>query len=966
MNNQRRALYPALLLLVGCSGDAEITPPTSTPPPPPPPPSPLVAERAALEALYNATGGSSWTRRDNWLTGAPVDDWHGVATYPSGRVHTIDLRDNGLTGSIPADIEKFEDLVGLYLGNNKIAGPIPAEIGRLSRLEYLDLGSNEFTGPIPPLGNFRLLSIRLLDNQLAGPIPPEIGRLSRLQRLELGSNGLTGAIPPEIGSLGRLVSLSLGDNQLTGPIPPEIGGLGRLEDLNLGSNSLTGPIPPEIGGLGRLVSLTLRDNQLTGSIPAELGNAKVLEELRVANNPDLVGLMPRTLLNLRQLRAFSARGTGLCAPLDGTFTAWLNRIASVSLEACDAAVVERLALRDLFNVTDGDGWTEGTGWNTDAELDSWHGVTVEDGRVRSIVLPDNGLKGSFPTALVTLAALERLDFSGNGLAGKLPADVGHMGSLATFDITDNADLEGLLPFSMVGMASLTVLRYEGTGLCIPPTRGFQAWVTGLDVLEGPLCTDQPGVALALPMVYPVQSIQRPSAPVPMVANRDALLRVFLTAPTLHGFVAPPVVATFSRNGEQVYQARIEAPGFDLPAAVSQGDLDASYNAVIPAEHIQRGTEFVVEADPDGSLILADDAESRYPAEGTVPLGVVEVPPMELTIVPVLNASAPDSSIFNWVSDVTADSYIVGLLRWAFPFAAFEARTRETYVTSRDLTTGDGQWGLILDLEAVRSAENGTGCYYGAALSKTGLVRGRARLGGWVSMGKPLAAEVAHEVGHSLDLSHAPCGDAGNPDPDFPYADGGIGAWGYDFRDGVVVNRGAADVMGYCHPAWISDYSYKKVIDHRSHWLTGGSQPQSPQLVLSGGVLDGELKLEPPYWLTMSPHAPSRAGPYRIEGFSGPDLRFALDFTPGEDKYGNRYFLLTVPVEQGDVDRVVLIGPEGELVLDEHDDRTVTILRDEAGSIRGMLRDWNGAIPATLGHADDLDVVSFRGLQRRSR
>ena len=494
-----------------------------------------------MEALYNATGGASWTRRDNWLSNAPVDDWHGVAAHPTGRIHTIDLRDNGLTGSIPADVEKFEDLVGLYLGGNKITGSIPAEIGRLSRLEYLDLGSNELTGPIPPLGSFRLLSIRLLDNQLAGPIPPEIGRLSRLQYLGLGGNALTGSIPSELGDLGRLVSLSLGDNQLTGSVPPELGKISMLEDLDLGANGLTGPIPPEIGGLGRLVSLTLWDNQLSGSIPAELGNAKGLEHLRVEANPDLVGLLPRTMLYLRQLEAFHAHGTGLCAPLDGTFSAWLKRIASVSVEDCDAAAVERLALQDLYNVTDGDAWTDAAGWNTDADPRSWHGVTVEDGRVRSIVLPDNGLKGSFPTALVTLAALEALDFSGNELAGKLPADVGHMASLATFDLTDNAGMEGLLPFSMVGMESLAVLRYEGTGLCIPPTRGFQAWVTGLDVLEGPLCTDQPGVALAFPLVYHVQSIQKPSVPVPMVANREALLRVFLTAPTLHDFVAPPVV-----------------------------------------------------------------------------------------------------------------------------------------------------------------------------------------------------------------------------------------------------------------------------------------------------------------------------------------------------------------------------------------------------------------------------------------
>ena len=38
------------------------------------------AERAALVALYRATNGASWTRNDNWLSGAPVGSWYGVST----------------------------------------------------------------------------------------------------------------------------------------------------------------------------------------------------------------------------------------------------------------------------------------------------------------------------------------------------------------------------------------------------------------------------------------------------------------------------------------------------------------------------------------------------------------------------------------------------------------------------------------------------------------------------------------------------------------------------------------------------------------------------------------------------------------------------------------------------------------------------------------------------------------------
>lgn len=960
----RRHAWTLLLVLVavGCGGDGpEILIPTTRPTPPPP--SPLEVERDALEALYNATGGASWTRRDNWLTGVPVKDWYGVATYRNGRVHTVDLRDNGLTGSIPPDIEKLEDLVGLYLAGNGLTGSIPAEIGRLSRLEYLDLGSNGLTGTIPPIGNLRLVSIRLVDNGLTGAIPAEIGRLPRLEDLSLGANGLTGAIPPELGRLSRLEDLYLYENELTGAIPPELGQLARLKYLTLHENQLTGTIPPQLGRLSLVERLDLSRNDFTGGLPAELGHLKRLNRLFVSSNPNLSGLMPRSLLRLRELVFFRTNGTQLCAPLDHTFAAWLERIRAV-VDECDIAVVERLALEGLFNATAGDGWANAAGWNTAADLGSWYGVTVEDGRVRSLELADNGLTGPFPTSLVTLAELRHLDLSGNDLAGKLPTDIGHMSSLTTLTLADNAGLDGLLPFSMVELAALAVLRYDGTSLCIPPTCGFEAWVTGLDVHEGPICEDLPGVALAFPMVYTVQSIQQPSSPLPMIANRDALLRVFLTAPMLHGFVAPPILATFSRNGKEVYQVRIEAPDLQLPTGALQVDLDGSYNAVIPGEHIQQRLELHVEADPDGSLVLADEAESRYPAEGAVAIDVVEVPPMEVTVVPVLNATAPDSSIFNWVTDITKDSDIVSMLRWAFPFSEFSARTRETYVTSRDLTTHHGQWGLILDLEAVRSAENGTGYYYGTALSKTGLVRGIAKLGGWVSMGKPLVTELAHEVGHSLNLSHAPCGDAGNPDPDFPYPGGSIGTWGYDFRDGTVVNRGAADVMGYCHPAWISDFSYRKVLDHRrTRRLTSRSIPRSPQLVLSGGVVDGKLTLEPPYWLQMAPSTPSGQGPYLIEGFSGTDPVFSFGFTPSRDKHANRYFLFALPVEHGDVDRVVLSGPEGEVVVDEHDSRTVTIIRSQSGLIRGLLHDWNDDIPETPSHAD---AVTYRGLRETRR
>ena len=58
-------------------------------------------DRATLIALYNGTNGDNWTRNDNWLTEAPLSEWHGVRTDGDGRVQELNLANNNLTASIP-------------------------------------------------------------------------------------------------------------------------------------------------------------------------------------------------------------------------------------------------------------------------------------------------------------------------------------------------------------------------------------------------------------------------------------------------------------------------------------------------------------------------------------------------------------------------------------------------------------------------------------------------------------------------------------------------------------------------------------------------------------------------------------------------------------------------------------------------------------------------------------------------
>ncbi|WP_310757232.1 Ig-like domain-containing protein [Candidatus Palauibacter soopunensis] len=786
----------------------------------------------------------------------------------------------------------------------------------------------------------------------------------RVDGLDLTGNGLTGSIPAELGNMANLRFLRLGDNELTGPIPPELGKLNLLESLELLRSGVNGPVPPELGGLISLTQLFLGQNDLSGPLPVEIGDLTRLRNLQLLHNPRLTGILPISLANLRELSSFIAYGTGLCAPLGDAFREWLNGIEDHLLDECAEDDVQRLLLREFFDSTGGESWINGEGWNSDADVGHWYGLASEDGLVRSISLAGNGLTGQIPSSVVTIPKLRDLDLRDNGLVGQIPAGIGYSNALTDLRLGGNAGLEGAFPFSITDL-ELEVLEYGGTGLCMPPTRGFLDWRERVDVVEGPLCENVEDVRVGLGG-YVTQAIQRPEGDVPLVAGRDALLRVFLTSGTSNSFWAPKVVVVLGISGREVLRDTIPARHPVMATFADEGDILRSYNVPVPGELVRPGLEFVIEADPDGLLPLADGSQVRYPAAGAASVGVVETPPMELVVVPVVEAAAPDSSIFEWTNNVADDSREVGLLRYAFPFSEFHARSRETYVTSSALHTMDGQRRLVLEIEGLRAISGGSGYWYGAAATVNGFVRGAGLLAGRASMGKPSIAELAHEVGHNLNLRHAPCGNPLWTEPDFPHPDGGIGAWGYDFRDGTAVSpETRRDVMGYCYgQAWLSDYFWEKVLVHRDSVGTDARvaalrSPKSELLVLWGGVADGELRIEPAYRITSAERLPHGPGPYRLEGFADGVPEFSFSFTPGEDKFGNKYFFFMISARP--LDRITLTGPEGTVTIGEDDERTITVVRDGSGSIRGILRDWSGDLPAALEPVAGLDVATYRAL-----
>lgn len=351
-------------------------------------------ELDALKRLYDATGGAAWRKKGGWSMDAatscngtvppllpdqnPNDDggaraacirhdpcaretkWYGVACIDPcylpadgadcshGRVTLLELRDNSLRGTLPAEL--FGTLINVSmvdLARNELSGSIPTQLGKLRNLQSLQLNGNMLSGTIPTelgtaghalgvgwredrSGLEGLTRLELAQNSLSGIVPSQIGMLESLQLVDLAGNEELGylptsdpnlqlnpGLPPEIGSLSHLQVLKLNGCGFRGTLPTQIGKMARLsqlyargttadeaaskhtggaaaaaaEGVRIESNRFSGTLPTELGRLTRLQLLGLEANRLSGSIPSEIGELAELRRWETGENR-LVGSMP--------------------------------------------------------------------------------------------------------------------------------------------------------------------------------------------------------------------------------------------------------------------------------------------------------------------------------------------------------------------------------------------------------------------------------------------------------------------------------------------------------------------------------------------------------------------------------------------------------------------------------------------------------------------------------------------------
>ncbi len=242
-------------------------------------------DRGALVAIYNATAGGGWTRKDNWNTRVPVTIWYGVVADLEGRITGLVLENNNLEGRIHEDIGELEMLKVLYMNNNGLEGAVPLEqLGGLESLEELALWGNE---------------------------------------------GLLGTIPDELGKrVDRAVLRKI----------KEINGVSVLTDWFTGSEAVfdysgSGWSEVEVNGNDRVSGLDLSGVGLRGDITEAIWEFSALEELDLSDNPDLSGEIPLAVMN-GGLEFLDISGSGVCVPQDEEFVQWLESIDFTDNENC--------------------------------------------------------------------------------------------------------------------------------------------------------------------------------------------------------------------------------------------------------------------------------------------------------------------------------------------------------------------------------------------------------------------------------------------------------------------------------------------------------------------------------------------------------------------------------------------------------------------------------------------------------
>jgi len=391
----------------------------------------------------------------------------------------------------------------------------------------------------------------------------------------------------------------------------------------------------------------------------------------------------------------------------------------------------------------------------------------------------------------------------------------------------------------------------------------------------------------------------------------------------------------------------------------------------------------------------DETNNFFPSSGTPKnLDTQSIPLFPITFV-VVN----QNNLTGEVTTDTMDEFLDLLLRM-HPIGKHTSQLRlQTYTTNLKLSnTGSGWSELLSELDTVRNNDAGGSSQYYYGVVKVDYQQGVAGVGyipssannsgfrtaiGWDYLTPASSGSyvLAHELGHNFGREHAPCGNVADADPLWPkessYSNGKISAYGFDRVTKELIPTTYFDLMGYCEPQWISDYTYKNVLAFRkksSLGKTAGDNSERPQVWIWGRYDSGRFILEPAFQTTMVP-LPPEPGPYRLEGIDAQgQVVFFYDFqtTKVADLLNHEHFSFSID-RPADYERIltlrvrddtgILAQQQGTAAIQLQPAKTHTVLQWHAESYPlVVIRDHTTGAILALARGGTTSFVATPGAQ----
>ncbi|KAI4307681.1 hypothetical protein L6164_030843 [Bauhinia variegata] len=396
----------------------------------------------ALKKSLNVPQSLGWSDPD------PCN-WNHVGCSRDRRITRIQVGHQGLTGTLPPNLQNLTALEVLELQYNNISGPLPSLSG-LSSLREILLDDNLFESiPSDFFTGMSLLQNVDIDNNPFSDweIPESLKDATELQSFSANSANIKGKIPDFFNQdvFSSLTSLHLAGNNLEGGLPASFGGMQiqslwlngqksklfgsidviqkmtSLQEVWLNLNNFSGPLP-DFSGLKDLQNLSLRDNMLTGPVPASLLSLPSLKVVNLTNNM-LQGPMP--VFKAGVTVDMSKGSNRFCLPSPGDCDPRVNTLLSI---------VELMGYPQSF----------ADSWNGNDPCQDWIGITCIDGNITVVNFQRMGLTGTISPAFASLPSLQRIILADNNLTGTIPEKLTSLPLLTELNVANN-QLYGKVP-----------------------------------------------------------------------------------------------------------------------------------------------------------------------------------------------------------------------------------------------------------------------------------------------------------------------------------------------------------------------------------------------------------------------------------------------------------------------------------------------------------------------------------------